>query len=73
MRISALPQRSVSLHNKNDVNTEAGMTCLFLSFVGKKCRSWNGCCSAENRMVQSSLDVTSINDGKEEHEDAVWD
>ena len=28
------------------------MTCLFLSFVGKKCRSWNGCCSAENRMVQ---------------------
>ena len=49
------------------------MACRFLSFVGKKCRSWNECCIVGSSGVTIVLDVTSTNNGKEEHEDAVWD
>ena len=49
------------------------MACLFLSFVGKKCRSWNECCIVESFDVTIVLDVTSTNNGKEDCEDAVWD
>ena len=55
-----------------NVITEAGIACLFLLFVGKKCRSWDGCCSVGSFSVKIVLDVTSINNGKEKHEDAVW-
>lgn len=47
------------------------MACLFLSFVEKKCRSWDECCIARSIDVTIVLDVTCINDGKEEHEDAA--
>lgn len=41
-----------------NVITEAGIACLFLSFVGKKCRSWDGCCSEGCSDVTIVLDVT---------------
>ncbi len=51
--------------------TEAGLACLFLSFVGKKCRSWDDCCSEGSSDVTIVLDVTCTNKGEEDCEDAV--
>ncbi len=62
--------RIKALISKN-VITEAGMACLFLSFVGKKCRSWDDCCITGSFSVTIVLDVTCTNKGKEDCEDAV--
>lgn len=43
-----------------------------MSFVGKKCRSWDEGCIAESSDATIILDVASTNNGKEEREDAVW-
>lgn len=40
------------------------MACHFLLFVGKKCRSWDGCCIAKSSGVTIVLDVASTNMGR---------